>query len=378
MDWHDNRILTTSSGIVVPILIGMLTGGCRSPQPSIQFTKVPAAGEGSPDKLEVIEGRVTGAKPGAHVVLYAKSGVWWIQPLKDSPFTTIQPALTRRNSTHPGAEYAALLLDPKSENGYAAPSTTQRLPHTGGAVIAVATAKGTGSPVVSQIASVPLPSSLEHVHVETSLKDSNKENFCGYGTGLQCLVFTWRFGAGMTALPTLGGTNASFGAINNLGEVSGYAETSHKDPACPGKVAVNGTGPQLFDFEPVIWGPRPGQIRQLSLLPGDTVAMALGINDYGQAVGTSGTCANTIVPGFGAGPHAVLWQRDGSVADLGNLGGTVNTGILAAGTVAWTINNRGMLAGQSDLPGDKAFHPFLWTRETGMMDLGVLPGDLVG
>jgi probable HAF family extracellular repeat protein len=88
---------------------------------------------------------------------------------------------------------------------------------------------------------------------ETSLKDPNNENFCGYGTGLQCLAFVWRFGAGMTALPTLGGTNAGFGAINNLGEVSGYAETSHKDPACPGKVAVNGTGPQFFDFGAVIW-----------------------------------------------------------------------------------------------------------------------------
>jgi probable HAF family extracellular repeat protein len=199
-----------------------------------------------------------------------------------------------------------------------------------------------------------------------------------YGTGLQCLVFVWSFGAGMTALPTLGGTNAGWGAINNLGEVSGYAENSHKDPACPGKVAVNGTGPQLFDFEPVIWGPKPGQIRQLSLLPGDTVGMANGINDSGQAVGMSGTCANTVIGGAAAGPHAVLWERDGSVQDLGNLGGTVNTGLLAAGTEAWVINNRGMVAGQSDLAGNKAFHPFLWTRETGMIDLGVLPGDLVG
>jgi probable HAF family extracellular repeat protein len=182
----------------------------------------------------------------------------------------------------------------------------------------------------------------------------------------------------MSALPTLGGTNAGWGAMNNRGQVSGYAENSHMDPACPGKVAVNGTGPQLFDFEPVIWGPKPGQIRQLSLLPGDTVGMALGINDNGQAVGTSGTCANTIVPGLAAGPHAVLWESNGSVHDLGNLGGTVNTGSLGAGTVAFAINNRDMVAGQSDLPGDNAFHPFLWTRETGMMDLGVLPGDLVG
>jgi probable HAF family extracellular repeat protein len=213
---------------------------------------------------------------------------------------------------------------------------------------------------------------------ETSLKDPNNENFCGYGTGLQCVAFLWRNGAGMTALPTLGGPNTAFGGINNVGQVAGYAETAHRDPACPGKVAVNGTGPQVLDFQAVIWGPKAGQIQELSPLPGDTVAMANAINDYGQAVGTSGTCANTVIGVGEEGPHAVLWESNGSVHDLGNLGGTVNTGILAAGTEAWAINNRGVVTGQSVLPGNETFHPFLWSRETGMLDLGVLPGDLVG
>jgi probable HAF family extracellular repeat protein len=74
----------------------------------------------------------------------------------------------------------------------------------------------------------------------------------------------------------------------------------------------------------------------------------------------------------------VLWESNGSVHDLGNLGGTVNTNVLAAGTEAWAINNRGVVAGQSVLAGNLTFHPFLWSRETGMLDLGVLPGDLVG
>ena len=180
---------------------------------------------------------------------------------------------------------------------------------------------------------------------ETSSKDPHNENFCGYGTGRQCVAFLWRNGAGMTALPTLGGANSTWGGINNLGQVAGYAENANRDPGCPGKVAVNGTGPQLFDFQAVIWGPKAGQIQELSPLTGDTVAMASGINDYGQAVGTSGTCANTVIGGFAAGPHAVLWERNGSVHDLGNLGGTVNTELLAAGTVAWVINNRGVVAG---------------------------------
>ena len=42
------------------------------------------------------------------------------------------------------------------------------------------------------------------------------------------------------------------------------------------------------------------------------------------------------------------------------------------------INNQGQVAGQAVLSGDTAFHPFLWTQATGMQDLGVLPGDLVG
>ena len=52
--------------------------------------------------------------------------------------------------------------------------------------------------------------------------------------------------------------------------------------------------------------------------------------------------------------------------------------MLGVGNVAFSINNRGQVAGVSALPGNATFHPFLWTSETGMQDLGVLPGDLVG
>lgn len=212
---------------------------------------------------------------------------------------------------------------------------------------------------------------------ETTQKDPNNENFCGYGTGLQCLAFVWQNGA-MTALPTLGGTNSAFGGINDVGQVVGYAETNYADSECPGTVAVNGTGPQVLDFEAVVWGPGPGQIRTLPPLPGDTVGIALAINDNGQVVGTSGRCGNTVVPGFILGPHAVLWDTDGSVHNLGSLGGTVNTSLLGVGTTGFAINNQGQVTGQAVLSGDTAFHPFFWTKATGMQDLGVLPGDLVG
>jgi probable HAF family extracellular repeat protein len=224
---------------------------------------------------------------------------------------------------------------------------------------------------------------------ETANPDPNNENFCGYNTGLQCRAFLWQNGM-MTALPTLGGTNSSFGQINNWGEVAGYAEEDKVDPDCPGTVAVNGLGPQVLYFEPVIWGPRPNQIRKLHPLKGDSVGVAFSINDASQVVGMTGTCANTVLPGPSASAHAVLWEKDGTVRDLGNLGGTVNPQVLGYGNAAFLINNHGLVAGVAALPeiqssecsGDSSnpscfpFHPFLWIRGTGMRDLGVLPGDL--
>ncbi len=68
--------------------------------------------------------------------------------------------------------------------------------------------------------------------------------------------------------------------------------------------------------------------------------------------------------------HALLWQN-GTVTDLGNLGGTGAN----AGNHACAINNHGQVVGHSELPHDTTFHGFLWTVETGMRDLGTLPRD---
>ena len=176
----------------------------------------------------------------------------------------------------------------------------------------------------------------------------------------------------------LGGNNGAVNAINAQGAVAGEAENNVRDPECTLGVEVNGDGPQVLDYEAVIWGPTAGQIRLLPPLPGDSVSAAFWINDAGQAVGVSGRCGNTILPGFFAGPHAVMWDRDGSIHDLGNLGGTVNPKLLGVGNTAAAINNAGQVTGLSALPGSQTFHPFLWTSDKGMQDLGVLPGDLVG
>lgn len=209
---------------------------------------------------------------------------------------------------------------------------------------------------------------------ENSTLDPNNENFCDYFTGLECRPFIWQHGT-MSALPLLGGNNGTVANINNQGQVAGVAENGVVDPLCPPSIAVNGTGPQVLDFKPVIWGPGKDQVRELRLLRGDSVGMALWINDKGEAVGMSGSCANTILPPFAAGPHAVLWKKDGSVHDLGNLGGSANPGVLGVGNVAFVINNRSQVTGASALPDGVNIHAFLWTSSAGMQDLGTLSGD---
>jgi hypothetical protein len=97
----------------------------------------------------VIEGRVKGARPGQKVVIFARSGVWWVQPLASEPFTPIQRDSTWKTSTHPGSAYAALLVDA----GYRPPTRISLLPAKGGAVAAVMTAEG---PALDQTSSKTL------------------------------------------------------------------------------------------------------------------------------------------------------------------------------------------------------------------------------
>lgn len=102
-------------------------------KPSIEFTAIPPATEGGPDRREPVAGRVTGARPGQRIVLFAKAGVWWVQPTRDEPFTPVQADSTWTTSIHLGTEYAALLVEP----GYRPPSTMDVLPSEGGDVVAV-------------------------------------------------------------------------------------------------------------------------------------------------------------------------------------------------------------------------------------------------
>lgn len=109
----------------------------------IEFIKIPDADTGGPSKVDLIKGRVNGAKPGQRIVIYARSGgVWWVQPFVNKPYTEIQADAQWSSSIHLGMEYAALLVEP----GYEPLPTIKVLPERGGKVVAIAIAKGKGLP----------------------------------------------------------------------------------------------------------------------------------------------------------------------------------------------------------------------------------------
>jgi PAS domain S-box-containing protein len=113
--------------------------GCQDhARPVIRFTRIPRSTAGGPDQFDIIEGRVIRALPGQRIVLYAHWGRWWVQPLADQPFTTIQPDSKWRNATHLGIQYAALLVD----GNYQPPASMDDLPSTGHGVFAVAVVNG--------------------------------------------------------------------------------------------------------------------------------------------------------------------------------------------------------------------------------------------
>jgi probable HAF family extracellular repeat protein len=223
---------------------------------------------------------------------------------------------------------------------------------------------GVACPDCSSEAGGPNAKGESPILSETSEPAYMGEDFCGFGTHRQCLGVIWKNGK-MTALSTLrGGQNSQAYWINDRGQAVGFAENGTIDPTCASSVPF-----QVLRFEAVIWGPN-GDVHELHPLKGDTVGFAFGINDKGQAVGATGVCSNTSLPPVHpAGAHAVLWEKDGTPIDLGSLAGL-------APNVAGSINNLGQVVGTSPF-SDGTIHTFLWTRTTGMQDLGTLPGAVV-
>jgi len=185
---------------------------------------------------------------------------------------------------------------------------------------------------------------------ETAVPDPNGEDICGFGTHLTCQPFLWQF-LQMSALPTLGGNNGQASAINDGGQIVGFAENGALDTTCPPGTTNNRIA------LPVMW--ERGTAKALPLVGNDTDGDAFWINDQGQAVGYSGTCTAAL--------HAVSWEN-GTASQLPDFG----TGSLAQG-----INAQGQIVGTVGSPDNTTQYGALWQNGV-LTNLGLLPGDFGG
>jgi probable HAF family extracellular repeat protein len=180
---------------------------------------------------------------------------------------------------------------------------------------------------------------------ETAVPDPNGEDICGFGTFLTCVPFLWRDGH-MSALPTVGGNNGQASAINNRGQIAGYAETTVTDSGCP----------PFPTTLPVLW--EKGQAQPLPTVGSDPDGVAFGINDLGQAVGYSGDCFTA--------KHAVMWQNR-TAFPLQDLG-------VERSNFGFAINNLGQIVGQVRTADGSTRVASLWQPDGTLTVLGILPG----
>jgi hypothetical protein len=132
----------------------MVLTGChsssRNSAPTVAFSKVAAAYQESPYKIniterdyktDIVDGRVTGARPGQRIVLYAKAdGRWGLCEQSGQPFTNIERDGRWKGSVHLGLQYAALLVEPT----YDPHELTETLPIVGNGVVTLAVVNGEG------------------------------------------------------------------------------------------------------------------------------------------------------------------------------------------------------------------------------------------
>ncbi len=178
--------------------------------------------------------------------------------------------------------------------------------------------------------------------------------------GNTCLGFLWHPPGFMSALPTLGGDNGFATGINNKGQVIGWAETSYEDPTC--------VSPQVLQFLPFVYDVKTEKITALQVFPGDSDGTANALNDQGQMAGISGICENA--EGAASARHAVFWEnQDSTPINMGNLGGK-------AWNTPSSMNSKGEVVGFGNPSGgqDAPFNAiaFYWSKSTGMLNLGTL------
>jgi probable HAF family extracellular repeat protein len=168
-------------------------------------------------------------------------------------------------------------------------------------------------------------------------------------------------------LGTLGGADSNAGAINDHGQVVGFAFNAVPDPLSLiyfGLVGVtNGTQTRAYLWE-------NGVMHDLNTLGGPD-AVALFVNERGQVAGFSYTdsTSNPVTPFQPGIPtvHPFVWTRKDGMKDLGSIGGTIGYCFLSP-CESGDFNNRGQLVALATTPGDQGVDPFFWDGEK-MIDL---------
>jgi hypothetical protein len=147
---HIVKRTATCSGLLVCLVLSGCHSSSSTAIPTVAFRKVPAAFQEGPYKADMIEhdyktdtidGRVTGARSGQRIALYAKTdGRWGLCRQSDRPFANIESDGRWKASVHLGLKYAALLVDPT----YNPPEQTEAVPIIGNGVVALAVVNGEG------------------------------------------------------------------------------------------------------------------------------------------------------------------------------------------------------------------------------------------
>jgi hypothetical protein len=143
IEFQSNTRLHPNAILKIAGLLLALTACHKTAQPSLEsiisFTQVPQRDLGDLNQEDVIEGTVSGSRPGQNMVVYSKTGgLWWLQPRLNSPFTPILPGGVWRNEVHLATDYAALLVD---STYHPAPALTE-LPKVGRGIVTIAASPG--------------------------------------------------------------------------------------------------------------------------------------------------------------------------------------------------------------------------------------------
>jgi probable HAF family extracellular repeat protein len=201
---------------------------------------------------------------------------------------------------------------------------------------------------------------------DTATPDPFQPDFCFTDACFVSHAFQWKDGVrtDLGALDNVLGSQAAWISANGL--IVGTSENGEVDPLLSG----------FPEFRAVFW--KNGEISNLGTLEGGFESSANAVNSKGQVIGWATNTipdANSMVaPGFlPTQTRAFLWQN-GTMRDLGTLGGT--------DAMAQFINERGQVVGWSYTGAPKtsfcnfpmATHSFIWDEKNKIRDIGTLGG----